>query len=148
MSAAYSGCAGNVGGDPRGLSTLGNGLANESSAKSTVSLGGTVVEIMCSEGESGGVGGADDGDKDASGKPTREDRGDSVSVEPSGEESARAAWSAGRDGEVGKSKDGETGAGAGVVGLGKYCKVGVLVGDACMGVGICRVLLRYVVHVL
>ena len=53
-------------------------------------MGGTGVEIRCSEGESG-VSGADGGDKDVSGESTREGRGDSISVESSWEESARVA---------------------------------------------------------
>jgi len=93
---------------------------NEWRAKSVVSLGGTGVEIRCSEGESG-VSSTDGGDKDASGESTREGRGDSVSVESSGDESQCAALSAGRDGKGGKSRGGESGVGAGIVGLGKYC---------------------------
>ena len=121
MSAAYSGCASTVRGDPRDFGILDNGLVNKWCAKSAVSLRGTGVEIKSSEGESGGVSGADGGDRDARGESTREGRGDSVSVESSGDESQCAALSAGRDGKGGKSRGGESGVGAGIVGLGKYC---------------------------
>jgi len=55
MSAAHTGCASTVSGNPRGFGTLGNGLLNKWHAKSTVSLCGTGVEIMRGEGKVEGL---------------------------------------------------------------------------------------------
>ena len=105
--------------ESRNKGETGDGSVDEGKAMSIALLACTCAGVASGERGSGGVAGSVvDGAEDTIDKP-RVGRSGETSAQ-SGEEGVRAAWSANRDGGDGESISGETGAGVGVVGLGKY----------------------------